>query len=209
MSQRQGRQLKSMISLKKATIFSTVQKSNGIFSTNGSLEASGGKLDDKPFAAKSGFTLRKREATLQNVLFTFASTQIQAREITGRLPIKGDGQHKDKIPLFASLAGAEVRSGDLAASGIAGQLNAQYYTADHKRPLVGTADISVTSLAYRNQPVASCTAHLTADGKYVRAEIKGDSLGGTLSARVHTGIFSKTKETSFTASLQKQKLAAA
>jgi hypothetical protein len=197
---------KSSISLKKATIFSTIQKTNGIFSANGSLEASGGKLDDKPFSAKSGFTLRSREVALQKVLFTFASTHIQAREITGRLPIKGDGQHKDKIPLFVSLAGAEVRSGDLAASGIAGQLNAQYNTADHKRPLVGTADISVTSLAYRNQPVASCAAHLTTDGKYANAEIKGDSLGGTLSAQVHTGIYSKPKETSFTVSLQKQNL---
>ncbi len=197
---------KSSISFKKAAIFSRVQRTKGFFSANGSLETSGGKLNDKPFSAKSGFTLRNRKVTLQKVLFTFASTQIQARKITGRLPIKGAGQHKDKIPLFVSLAGAEVRSGDLAASGIAGQLNAQYNTADHTLPLVGTADISVTSLAYRNQPVASCAAHLTTDGKYANAKIKGDSLGGTLSARVHTGIYSKAKETSFTVSLQKQKL---
>ena len=51
-----------------------------------------------------------------------------------------------------------------------------------------------------------CTAHLSADGKNAQAEIKGASLGGTLSARIHTGIFSKTRETSFSASLLKQKL---
>ncbi len=201
-----GTSSKSRISLKKAAILSTIQKTNGIFTAKGSLEASGGKLDDRPFSAKTDFTLKDREVTLQKLLFTFASTEIRAREITGKLPIKGVGPHKDQIPFFASLAGAEVRSGDLAASGITGQINVQYDTADHQRPLVGKADTSVTSLAYRNQPVASCAVHITADGKNLGAEIKGNSLGGTLSARIHTEIFSKTRKTSFTASLLKQKL---
>ncbi|MDD2335028.1 MAG: hypothetical protein PHD01_00455 [Geobacteraceae bacterium] len=201
-----GTSSKRRISLNKTAIFSRMQRNKGIFSASGSLEASGGNLDDKPFSAKTGFTVRSREVTLQKVLCTFASTQIQAREIRGRLPLKEDGQDKKQIPLFASLAGAEVRSGDLTASGIAGQIKAWYFTEDNKRSLVGTSDISVTSLAYRNQPVASCVVRLNADGKNVGAEIKGHSLGGTLSARVHTGIFSKSKETSFTASLLKQEL---
>jgi hypothetical protein len=201
-----GTSSKSRISLKKAAILSTIQKTNGIFSANGSLEASGGKLDDRTFSAKTGFTLKDREVTLQKLLFTSASTQIQAREITGKLPTKEVGPHKDQIPLFVRLAGVEVRSGNLAASGITGQINAHYDTADHQHPLVGTADTSVTSLAYRNQPVASCAAHITADGKNLRAEIKGNSLEGTLSARIQTELFSKTRKTSFTASLLKQKL---
>lgn len=201
-----GTSSNSSISLKKAAIQSTIKKYNGIFSANGSLEASGGKLNDRPFSAKTGFTLKDREVTLQKPLFTFASTQIQAREIIGKLPIGGVGLHKDQTPLFASLSGAEVRSGDLAASGITGQINLRYNSVDHQRPLVGTAEASVTSLAYRNQPVASCAAHITADGKNLGAEIKGNSLGGTLSAQIHTEILSKTRKTSFTASLLKQKL---
>ena len=192
-----GTSPKSRISLRKAVILSTIQKTNGVFSANGSLEASDGKLDDRPFSAKTGFILRNREVTLQKLLLSISSTQIQAREIVGKLPIMGDGQYKDRIPLFASLAGAEVRSADMAAFGIAGRINAQYDTADHQHPLVGTADISVGSFAYRNQPAASCTAHLTADGNDALAEIKGNSLGGSLSARINTEFFHQNQEDFF------------
>lgn len=201
-----GTSSKRRFSLNKAAIFSRIQRNKGMFSASGSLEASGGNLDDKPFSAKTGFTVRSREVTLQKVLCTFASTQFLAREINGRLPLKEDNEDKNQIPLLASLAGAEVRNGDLTVSGIAGQIKARYFTEDNKRSLVGTSDISVTSLAYRNQPLASGVVHLNADGKSVGADIKGNSLGGTLSAKVHTGIFSKPKETSFTASLMKQEL---
>jgi len=202
-----GTSAKKRISLKRATILSNIKKTNGIFAVYGSLDASGGNLDGKPFAAKTGFTLENKDVNFQNALLSFATLRIQAKNISGTLPIhEDDGQHSDQIPLFATLAGAEVRSAELTASGISGRINAQYDTANHERPLTGNADISLKSLAFRSQLLASCTAHLRADGKTVQAEIKGDSLGGTLSARVRTGIFSKTKESSFSANLRKQKL---
>ncbi|RQW89407.1 MAG: hypothetical protein EHM79_03435 [Geobacter sp.] len=201
-----GTSSKNRISIRKAAINATIQKSNRILSGNGSLEAIDGNLDGTPFGAKTGFILGNREVTLVNTLITFAATRIQAKKITGKLPKRDLGLGKDQIPLIADLTGAEVRSGDLAATGISGRLNARYAAADHEPSLVGTSDLSLASLIFRNHTLASATVHLTADGTNALADIRGNSLGGTLSAQANTAIFSKTRETSFSASLLKQKL---
>jgi len=201
-----GTSAKSRISIRRAAINATIQKANGILSGNGSLEATDGNLGGTSFGGKTGFVLGNREVTLENTLFTFANTRIQAKKISAKLPHNDLGQSKNTVPLIATLAGAEVRSGDLAATGISGRLNAQYAAADHERSLVGTSDLSLASLTFRNHTLASASVHLTADGTNALADIKGNSLGGTLSARANTAIFSKTREISFSASLLKQKL---
>ncbi len=194
------------VSLEKATIRSDLRRSNGIFSAGGSLEASGGKFDGNPFNATASFTVSDQQVTLRNALCSIGAIRFRSRTISANLPKKGTATRAEQIPLIATLADTEVRSGDLAVSGISGRINAHYGSANRERSLQGTADISIAALTYRNIPLAACISRITFDGKNALADIKGESLEGPLSARVQAGLFSKTRETSFSVRLLKQKL---
>lgn len=194
------------ISLTKAALISTVQKNSRGFSAYGSLKASGGKIDSKPFGVSTKFSLGNRAASLRAVELSYGTSRIKADRFTAQIPEKDYGQEKDRKLLLATFAGAAFRSTDLAVSGIAGQIKARYGTTKQEKSLSGTSNVSFTSLSFRDHTLASGTLHLSADGKNARAEITGFSLGGTLSARAATEIFSKTREISFSASLMKQHL---
>jgi hypothetical protein len=192
------------IFLKKGLILTTIQKDTGTYSVAGSLKASGGTFAKKPFEASAGFSLDNREATIRNLVLGYGPSRLRTNRITARIPQKNES--KDRTALFATISGAELKSGDLAVSGMAGQIDAQYATVNQKQFLHGKSDLSIDSLTFRNQRLASGTIHLAANGTHAQAEIKGLSLGGTLSGRVNAEIFSKAREISFTASLLKQQL---
>ena len=197
---------KKLFTLEKMTVRSKLSRTNAHFSAGGSVAASGGKFDGKPFGAATDFTLADQELTLRNVLLHSNADRIHADKITGKLPPRRAGKSTGQLPLLATLTGVKVSRGDLSLSGISGHINARYGTAARERTLAGKADFSVRALAYRNQSLASVTGLLTFDGRNARADIKGESFGGTLFARMQTEIFSKTRVISFSARLQKQKL---
>jgi hypothetical protein len=188
------------------TFRSKLSRKKAHFSAGGSVAAFGGKFDGKPFGAATEFTLADQELTLRNALLHINADRIHAEKITGTLPPRRTGKSTGQFPLLATLTGAKVSRGDLSLSGISGHINARYGTAAGERTLAGKADFSVRALAYRNQSLASVTGLLTFDGRNARADIKGDSFGGALFARMQTEIFSKTRGISFSARLQKQKL---
>lgn len=192
------------IFLKKGLILSTIQKDTGTYSVAGSLKASGGKFAKKPFEASAGFSLDNREATIRNLVLGYGPSRLRTNRITARIPQKNES--KGRTALLATFSGADLKSGDLAVSGIAGQIDAQYSTVNQKQFLHGKSDLTITSLAFRNHSLASGTIHLAANGTHAQADIKGLSLGGTLSGRVTTEIFSKAREITFSASLLKQQL---
>lgn len=194
------------IFLKKGLILTTVQKSTGTFSIEGSLKASGGKFAKKPFDASAAFSLDPRETTIQHLLLRYGTIRLQTKKITARLAKKDTLQPKGRTALFATVSGAELKSGDLAASGMAGQIDTQYSNAEQQQSLHGKAKLSVASLTFRNKSLASGTIHLAANGTSAQADIKGASLGGTLSGKINMEIFSKAREIAFSASLLKQRL---
>jgi len=192
------------IFLKKGLILSTINKDSGTYSVAGSLKASGGTFAKKPFEASAGFSLGPREATIRNLVLGYGPSHLRTDRITARIPQKSES--KGRATLSATISGAEFKSGDLAVSGLGGQIDAQYSGADEKQFLHGRSDLAITSLTFRNQALASGTVHLTANGTHAQADVKGQSLGGTLSGRVNAEIFSKAREISFSASLLKQQL---
>jgi hypothetical protein len=197
---------KKIFTLEKMTVRSKLSRRNAHFSAGGSVAASGGKFDGKPFGAATDFTLADQELTLRKTLFHSNADRIHADKITGTLPPRRAGKATGQLPLLATLTGAKVSRGDLSISGISGHINARYGTATRERTLAGKADFSVRTLTYRNQSLASGTGLLTFDGRNARADVKGYSFGGALFARMQTEIFSKTRGISFSARLQKQKL---
>jgi hypothetical protein len=194
------------ISLEKATFRSDLRRSNGIFSAAGSLDASGGNFEGKPFSATAGFSLSGQHLTLRNALFSIGAIRFRSKTVTGKLPKKGPATRADRIPLFASFADTEFQIGDVAVSGISGRFDALYGSLNKKRSLEGTADISIAALTYRNIPLATGTGRITFDGQNAFADIKGESLEGPLTARLTTGLFAKTRETTFSVRLLQQKL---
>lgn len=191
------------ISLAKATIRTNLRRTNAGLSVAGSLETADGTFDSKPFSATTEFALDNEELTLRNALFSIGTISIHSKTLSAKLPKKGSAA---KAPFSATLAGTEVRSKDLVVSGISGTINAHYGTANLVPSLDGIADISHASLTYRNIPLASCTSHVTFNGNTASLEIRGNSLEGPLTAQVRTGLFSTSRETSFSVRLMQQHL---
>lgn len=192
------------IFLKKGLIRTTIQKDIGTYSVAGSLKASAGTFAKKPFEASAGFSLDTREATIHNLVLDYGPSRFQTKKLTARIPQKNESQCR--TALLATISGAEFKSGDLAVSGMAGQIDAQYSNAAQKQLLHGKAGLSLASLTFRKQALASGTINLVANGTHAQADIKGFSLGGPLSGRVNAEIFSKAREIAFSASLLKQQL---
>ncbi|MRR55576.1 MAG: hypothetical protein EG822_13900 [Deltaproteobacteria bacterium] len=195
---------KKKIFLKKGLILTTVQKDTGTYSVAGSLKVSGGTFAKKPFEAGAGFSLDTREAIIRNLVLGYGPSRFRANRINARIPKKNEST--GQTALVATISGAELKSGDLAVSGMAARIDLQYSTVNQKQFLYGKSDLTIASLTFRNQALASGTIHLAANGSHAQADVKGLSLGGTLSGRVNAEIFSKARKISFTASLLKQQL---
>ncbi len=194
------------LSLDTASIRSEIEQKRGLLSVAGSLQASGGRFGGKPFEAASNFTLDGRKLAFRKLSLEMNATRLHVESLSLNLPKQNVEKTGNRFPVRMALSGGDVRSGDIVATGINAATDCRYAVRNGTHQLVGTAEVSIPSLSYRKHPLASCTAKLTFDGRNAVADVRGKSLGGTLSAKIKTALFPTRGAVSASARLLDQHL---
>lgn len=201
-----GTVAKKKLSLTRLAVRATIEQKNGQVSTNGSLLASKGLFDGKPFEVSSRFELDDRTLSIRKLSLDMNAIRLDAESLLLSLSKQAAGTAGNRLPVRAILAGGKVRSADFLMTGIKADTDCRYLSENGERQLIGTADFSIASLTYRNHPLAAVTTRLTFDGRNVLADVKGTSCDGTFSARAKTALFSSARTVSVSARFLNQHL---
>jgi hypothetical protein len=193
-------------SVRSAQLMSRVRRGTTGFSAGGELAVTGGVVDGGPFGASLDFSLAGRSLKIGKAHLVLGRNRARIESATVRLTPAGEVKGESGLPLKATVAGAEFRSGDLVLVGLAGDVDCRYFSSGASRRLEGGASVTAGSISYRERKAASLSGRIGFGGRDITAKIRGESLGGSLDASVSASPFSQGKETSFSLRLRDQHL---
>lgn len=194
------------VSFREAFFSSMLRLVGGRVRGDGRIKAEGGVVGGTPCGASLDFSLENRDLKVARALLTLGRNRASVASASIRLPSGGEKKDRGGIPVAASFAGFDFRSGDFSLAGLSGSVDCRYSASETGRLLYGGSSIANGVLAYRDLRAASLAGRVAFRGREAVAEIGGESLGGTITAAATVAPFSPNREASFTARLRDQRL---
>jgi hypothetical protein len=190
------------VKLHDADINTHFGKTGGVLSMNGKTNIGGGAYADKSLAGSFAFVLKGDSLSLTGGKFDFNHTAIRFAGISGRLPVRQNTAQGARYPLSFTFSALELTAGETHIRDASGGLIGAYVAATGGRRLVGNGNVTLPSVSYRNQPIASLKTQVSFAGEEGALNLQGTALGGTLASLVRFDPFATVKGITFDTELR-------
>lgn len=171
---------KNRFDVNEARFNSTIVRSGKSVNGSGDVRLIGAVIGSRKIGGGFDFAFTDRNVTFERSRLVTGSIDAAAGKISLRIPVKQAVTDGVRYPVSAEIADADIRTGELSATGLSGRLQASYAMSGEESWLEGGAEMNAGGISLHGDKLGAPALRVNFSRQGAAGLLNGTLLGGAV-----------------------------